>query len=159
MKNFFLPAIVVALTFATASTSAQTLPPGWPFPDRTDERTSEREERRRDREERRRDRDDDRVILDRDGKVINRDGRIGRNDRNLPPGQAKKKYGGKSAKVYAPGQRKKTERDDDGIFGSGRDRDDRRETDIFGTRRDRDFDDDDDKKQKKHKKQKHKGKK
>jgi hypothetical protein len=29
------------------------------------------------------------------------------NYENLPPGQAKKKYGGKSAKVYAPGQRKK----------------------------------------------------
>lgn len=29
------------------------------------------------------------------------------NPRNLPPGQAKKIYGGKSAKVYAPGQRKK----------------------------------------------------
>lgn len=29
------------------------------------------------------------------------------NPQNLPPGQAKKIYGGKSAKVYAPGQRKK----------------------------------------------------
>lgn len=29
------------------------------------------------------------------------------NAENLPPGQAKKKYGSKSAKVYAPGQRKK----------------------------------------------------
>lgn len=29
------------------------------------------------------------------------------NPGNLPPGQAKKVYGGKSAKVYAPGQRKK----------------------------------------------------
>lgn len=29
------------------------------------------------------------------------------NPRNLPPGQAKKIYGGKSAKPYAPGQRKK----------------------------------------------------
>jgi hypothetical protein len=29
------------------------------------------------------------------------------NQENLPPGQAKKKYGGQSAKVYAPGQRKK----------------------------------------------------
>lgn len=27
--------------------------------------------------------------------------------RNLPPGQAKKVYGGKSAKKYAPGQQKK----------------------------------------------------
>jgi len=29
------------------------------------------------------------------------------NPGNLPPGQAKKVYGGRSAKVYAPGQRKK----------------------------------------------------
>jgi len=29
------------------------------------------------------------------------------NTDNLPPGQAKKRYGGKSAKPYAPGQRKK----------------------------------------------------
>jgi hypothetical protein len=29
------------------------------------------------------------------------------NPEGLPPGQAKKKYGGKSAKVYAPGQQKK----------------------------------------------------
>jgi len=29
------------------------------------------------------------------------------NPDNLPPGQAKKRYGGKSAKPYAPGQRKK----------------------------------------------------
>lgn len=29
------------------------------------------------------------------------------NSENLPPGQAKKKYGSKSAKIYAPGQRKK----------------------------------------------------
>ena len=29
------------------------------------------------------------------------------NPENLPPGQAKKVYGGKSARVYAPGQRKK----------------------------------------------------
>lgn len=29
------------------------------------------------------------------------------NNEKLPPGQAKKKYGGKSAKVYAPGQQKK----------------------------------------------------
>jgi hypothetical protein len=29
------------------------------------------------------------------------------NGENLPPGQAKKKYGSKSARVYAPGQRKK----------------------------------------------------
>jgi hypothetical protein len=31
----------------------------------------------------------------------------GSNPRNLPPGQAKKVYGGRSAKPYAPGQRKK----------------------------------------------------
>src|SRR5688572_8628445 len=29
------------------------------------------------------------------------------NPENLPPGQAKKRYGGKSARPYAPGQRKK----------------------------------------------------
>ena len=150
MKNIFLPALVVAFTIATASTSAQTLPPGWPFPDK-DERTRDKDERRRDK--------DDRVILDRDGKVIKRDDRVSRNDRNLPPGHAKKKYGGKSAKVYAPGQRKKAERDDDGVFGSRRDRDVRRETDIFGTRRDKDDDHDDDKKHKKNKKHKNKGKK
>lgn len=34
--------------------------------------------------------------------------RTGNNNyEHLPPGQAKKKYGGKSAKVYAPGQQKK----------------------------------------------------
>ena len=151
MKNILLPALAVALMFASASVNAQTLPPGWPFPDKTDERTRDKEERRRER--------DERVIVDRDGKVINRDG-SSRNDRNLPPGQAKKKYGSKSARVYAPGQRKKAERDDDGIFGSRRDRNDRRETDIFGTRRDRDDDDDDDdNKRKKQKKYKKKGKK
>jgi hypothetical protein len=37
------------------------------------------------------------------------------NPGNLPPGQAKKKYGGKSAKVYAPGQRKKQGNNGNGI--------------------------------------------
>ncbi len=32
---------------------------------------------------------------------------VHRNQQHLPPGQAKKIYGGKSAKPYAPGQRKK----------------------------------------------------
>ena len=46
------------------------------------------------------------------------------NPDNLPPGQAKKRYGGKSAKPYAPGQRKKQgygrnggySRNDDGTY-------------------------------------------
>ncbi len=51
-----------------------------------------------------------------DGNVtIINDGRDGNgNYENLPPGQAKKKYGGKSAKVYAPGQRKKNGENYDG---------------------------------------------
>jgi hypothetical protein len=150
MKKIIIPALFAAFTFASTAISAQTLPPGWPFPEKN-ERTKEREK-----EDRRRDRDE-RVARDRDGNVITRDGRVERNDRNLPPGQAKKKYGGQSAKVYAPGQRKKTDRNDD-IVRSRRDRDDdRRNTDIFGTRRDRDDDDDDDRKQKKQKKNKNKG--
>lgn len=47
------------------------------------------------------------VIVDRDGRVITKDGRVVGNAGNLPPGQAKKIYGSKSAKIYAPGQRKK----------------------------------------------------
>jgi len=37
------------------------------------------------------------------------------NNGKLPPGQAKKKYGGKSAKVYAPGQQKKNGGNQTGI--------------------------------------------
>lgn len=47
------------------------------------------------------------VVIGQDGRVINRDGRQARSRINLPPGQAKKVYGGQSAKVYAPGQQKK----------------------------------------------------
>jgi hypothetical protein len=149
MKKILLPVFFAAFTLVSAATNAQTLPPGWPFPEKN-ERTREKEERRKDK--------DERVTRDRDGNVITRDRRVDRNDRNLPPGQAKKKYGSKSAKVYAPGQRKKVERTDDGIFGSRRDRDDdKRDTDIFGTRRDRDDDDGD--QRKKQKKQKNKGRK
>ncbi len=36
----------------------------------------------------------------------------GRYPNHLPPGQAKKVYGNKSARVYAPGQRKKYKRDE-----------------------------------------------
>ena len=85
MKNIFLIAVVAVLTLSNSVTNAQILPTGLPFP-------TEKNERKRDR--------DDRIKRDRDGRVIN-------NETNLPPGQAKKKYGGKSAKVYAPGQRKK----------------------------------------------------
>ncbi len=48
-----------------------------------------------------------------DGTIIYPDGTVhhpgddNRNGKGLPPGQAKKKYGSKSAKAYAPGQRKK----------------------------------------------------
>ena len=51
------------------------------------------------------------VIVTRDGTVIDRNGRVVGNTRNMPPGQAKKIYGSKSAKAYAPGQRKKAGRD------------------------------------------------
>lgn len=50
---------------------------------------------------------DEPVVVTKDGRVISRDGRVIGNTGNLPPGQAKKVYGSKSAKVYAPGQRKK----------------------------------------------------
>lgn len=50
---------------------------------------------------------DEPVIVTKDGKVISRDGRVVGHTGNLPPGQAKKVYGSKSAKVYAPGQLKK----------------------------------------------------
>src|SRR5689334_5781787 len=53
---------------------------------------------------------DDGVMVDRQGRVITRDGRVVGNTRNLPPGQAKKIYGGRSAKAYASGQRKKVDR-------------------------------------------------
>jgi hypothetical protein len=85
MKNIFLIAVVAALVFSNSVIHAQILPTGLPFP-------TDKNERKRDR--------DDRIERDRDGRVIN-------NERNLPPGQAKKVYGEKSAKVYAPGQRKK----------------------------------------------------
>lgn len=47
------------------------------------------------------------VIVTQDGRVIDRNGRVVGNTRNMPPGQAKKLYGAKSAKAFAPGQRKK----------------------------------------------------
>jgi hypothetical protein len=50
------------------------------------------------------------VVVTRDGTVIDRNGRVVGNTRNMPPGQAKKIYGSKSAKPYAPGQRKKAGR-------------------------------------------------
>lgn len=50
---------------------------------------------------------DEPVVVTKDGRVISADGRVIGNAGNLPPGQAKKVYGSKSAKVYAPGQRKK----------------------------------------------------
>jgi hypothetical protein len=152
MKKILLPAFFAAFTLVSAATNAQVLPPGWPFPEKNDTKT--KEERRREKDDRVvRDRDGN-VIRDRDGNVILKDDRTYRNDGNLPPGQAKKKYGSKSAKVYAPGQRKKTERDrrDTDIFGSTTG------GGIFGGGRDGD-DDDNDKKQKKQKKHKNKGRK
>ena len=89
MKNIFLYTIVAAFTLGGAAASAQTLPPGWPFPDRT-ERTTKKDKRDR----------DERVITDRDGRVINRDGKVYRNDGNLPPGQAKKKYGSENLQKF-----------------------------------------------------------
>lgn len=73
--------------------------------------------------------------------VVTSDDRY-RNRRNLPPGQAKKLYGAKSARDFAPGHQKKNKRWD---------KDDRDERVIFGNgnsknrdwKRDDDRDDDD----------------
>ncbi len=50
---------------------------------------------------------DEPVVVTKDGRVISRDGKVIDHAGNLPPGQAKKVYGSKSARVYAPGQRNK----------------------------------------------------
>ena len=52
------------------------------------------------------------VIIDRRNDDRRDDDRVVRNRRNLPPGQAKKLYGHKSAKAFAPGQQKKRYRND-----------------------------------------------
>lgn len=60
------------------------------------------------------------VIVAPDGAVIDRNGRIIGSAAGMPPGQAKKIFGTRSARPFAPGQRKKWERrerryDDDGF--------------------------------------------
>jgi len=97
--NRFLLAAAVAMTFVACSrTSYPTTPPTDPrYPDESrypnpypsgDNSTSYPAEGQR----------DGVVTIIRNGDS---------NYDNLPPGQAKKKYGSQSAKVYAPGQRKK----------------------------------------------------
>ena len=58
----------------------------------------------------------DEVIVTRDGRVIDRNGRVIGTTRNLPPGQAKKLYGSKSARGYSRGHRKYDERYDNRYY-------------------------------------------
>lgn len=88
MKNIFI--LLVAATTIFTSCSRQTYPDSTPYPSPTPRNDP-----------------NEPVIVDQQGRVITRDGRIIGNAGNMPPGQAKKVYGSKSAKVYAPGQRKK----------------------------------------------------
>lgn len=81
MKKYIFP-LVVALTFISFSSSAQLIPG---IPDGTKKERVKKSKR---------------VIISPDGTRI-------RERKNLPPGQEKKIYGDKSAKAYAPGQRKK----------------------------------------------------
>ncbi|MDB5247806.1 MAG: hypothetical protein JWQ40_2200 [Segetibacter sp.] len=64
-------------------------------------------------------RNDD-VIVTRDGTVIDRNGRVIGNTRNMPPGQAKKIYGSKSAKRYSRGHRDRDDSYDNREYRSGR---------------------------------------
>ena len=97
MKKLILPAII-AFTFIAVNSSAQTIP-GLPYP--TETKTQKHKKNKR-------------VIIDQDGRVIGQ-------RQNLPPGQAKKVYGDKSAKQYAPGQRKKVNANT-GLFETRRDK-------------------------------------
>lgn len=103
MKYFLLAAVAATLMVSCSKTSYPTNPPGDPrYPDQSrrypdqyplpgDSRTYPTDYPR---------------AGDQDGVVtIIRTG--DQSYENLPPGQAKKKYGGQSARVYAPGQRKK----------------------------------------------------
>lgn len=92
MKKLLLSCVVSACLLAGCSTNSYPgnptpYPPSQPYP--YPERRNEP------------------VVVTKDGRVISRDGRVIGNTGNLPPGQAKKVYGSKSARVYAPGQRKK----------------------------------------------------
>ena len=113
MKKYILPALAVVIFLAScSSTKYPTDPNTYPYPDgRSYPRQGPYPKSN----------PNEPVVVDRQGRVITRDGRVIGNTRNLPPGQAKKIYGSKSAKVYAPGQRKKVY--NDGYYGSRRDDD------------------------------------
>lgn len=73
------------------------------------------------------------VVILKDGRIIDRNGRVIGNTRNLPPGQAKKIYGSRSARDYSYGHRKKPKYYNNDKHNERRDRD--------YDRRDRDYDD------------------
>jgi hypothetical protein len=62
----------------------------------------------------------DEVIVTKDGRVIDRNGRVVGTARNLPPGQAKKLYGSKSARDYAHEGRRDDDRYDNRRYDNNR---------------------------------------
>ena len=108
MKNKFL--LVLALMgFSLTSFSQLNIPDIFGGQNRNESSKQKKQKKGGDRD----DDDDDRY--DR-----NRDRRVGNGQRNLPPGQAKKIYGSKSAREHAPGQRKKQngQYGNNGTYGS-----------------------------------------